>query len=88
MRVKTAGVLMFAVPVASGAVAATEDPKPAATGGARIAVEPSSLTSARDPEQTLRRSSRSAIQVTPTRPRQRDHIAAAVAEGCKMVKPG
>jgi hypothetical protein len=41
--VKTAGVLMFAVLVASGAPAATEDPKPAATGGARIAVEPSSF---------------------------------------------
>ena len=43
MRLKTAGVLMFAVLVASGATAATEDPKPAATGGARIAVEPSSF---------------------------------------------
>jgi Protein of unknown function (DUF1573) len=43
VRVKTAGVLMFAVLVASGAAVAAEDPKPAATGGARIAVEPPSF---------------------------------------------
>jgi len=39
---KTAGALMFAVVVSAGAAAA-EDPKPAAAGGARISVEPSSF---------------------------------------------